>query len=499
MLSRFFGRLLGSSNPPRKKPFARRSPLKVELLEDRWVPSTLTVGSGQTYTTIQSAVNAAHNGDVVLVKPGTYQEQVTINKSITLEAQSNSWWGWGNGWGCGGNTSGSVVIEAPASLGAQSVANPDAIVHVTGSGVNVEIGGFTIEGASSTGTTNLLYGVRVDGGASADIYANNITNIIDSSNPQFGVGISVGNAVDSSDGLGAQVGSASIVGNNITNYQRGGIVVSNTGSWALVLNNNITATHNPATATLADSVTGVEVSEGASTTVAFNSITNNYNDSDGVGVLLYTPGQGTEIAFNILQGNDYGLYGFDVTGSAGSCGHRSYGGFNCGGDWGSFCGGDFENRGVSVDANAVIGNTYQGIEFDYSSGVNISANVCNNNGSFSLYGTNGNGGIFLYQSTGNIVINNTCLNNNGSGIFVDAGSTGNTITGNTMSGNCYQLTVSGGVIVEASADAVDLSVGSSSDGTANTWDANVAVTSIDVSGLSLGSHKPTHFGFYFGF
>ncbi|MDA1008297.1 MAG: hypothetical protein O2800_04750 [Planctomycetota bacterium] len=30
------------------------------------------VGSGQAYTTVQAAVNAAANGDVILVHPGTY-------------------------------------------------------------------------------------------------------------------------------------------------------------------------------------------------------------------------------------------------------------------------------------------------------------------------------------------------------------------------------------------------------------------------------------------
>ncbi len=231
-------------------------------------------------------------------------------------------------------------------------------------------------------------------------------------------------------------------------------------------------------------MTGVEVSNGASATVAFNLISNNYNDSNGCGVLLYAPGQGTEIAFNAIQGNDYGMYGLAVTSNTGAGGRHAFGGYNCGGDWGSSCGGDFGNRGVSVDANSVTGNTYQGIEFDYSSGVYISNNFIAKNGADNW----GNGGIFLYQSTGNVVSNNQTLDNDGSGIIIDAGSTGNTITCNTSLGNLYS-------VAGASADFVDLSSGTGTAGTANTWTGNIGATSITVSGQSLVKNKFSPFGF----
>jgi nitrous oxidase accessory protein len=38
----------------------------------------------QTYTTIQSAINAASNGDTLQVSPGTYQENITVNKSVAI-------------------------------------------------------------------------------------------------------------------------------------------------------------------------------------------------------------------------------------------------------------------------------------------------------------------------------------------------------------------------------------------------------------------------------
>ena len=38
------------------------------------------------YTAIQAAVNAAKSGDVIRVCPGTYREQVVIDKSLSVEA-----------------------------------------------------------------------------------------------------------------------------------------------------------------------------------------------------------------------------------------------------------------------------------------------------------------------------------------------------------------------------------------------------------------------------
>lgn len=43
--------------------------------------SVLPVGSGQKYTTIQAAVNAASDGDTIFIYPGTYNEAVDVNST----------------------------------------------------------------------------------------------------------------------------------------------------------------------------------------------------------------------------------------------------------------------------------------------------------------------------------------------------------------------------------------------------------------------------------
>ncbi len=69
---------------------ARRSPHLLLLLATAGAATPLQaaqleVGPGQPYTTVQAAVAAALDGDVVNVAAGVYVEQVTITKGITLQ------------------------------------------------------------------------------------------------------------------------------------------------------------------------------------------------------------------------------------------------------------------------------------------------------------------------------------------------------------------------------------------------------------------------------
>lgn len=48
------------------------------------VGSTLHVGSGQTYSTIQSAVDAASENDMIMIHNGTYYENVVVNKTLII-------------------------------------------------------------------------------------------------------------------------------------------------------------------------------------------------------------------------------------------------------------------------------------------------------------------------------------------------------------------------------------------------------------------------------
>jgi parallel beta-helix repeat protein len=440
------------------------------------------------YASIQAAVNAAQTGDLILVAPGSYQEQVTINKSLSIQGIHSDTWhasGWSDhtsddnsdqDWDNDShNNAGSAIILAPANLGSPTSSNPGAIVRVTGSGVDVEIKHLTIEGISG-GTANLCYGVRVDGGATAEIEQNTITNIINSGDTRFGVAINVGNSAGGVDGTGDQVGSAEIFHNSIVNYSRAGIVVNHAASWAEVKNNYISAL-----ATNVDSQTGVEVSDGAAAIVRNNKILGNNNNSNGTGVLLFSPGAitlpdfsnhwdwedhcgthdshifYTTVENNTISGNDYGVFGISV-------------------------GTVLANQNVSalVKNNSIKNNTYVGVELDYSSAVSVNSNSISGNGTGHF---EADGGIFLFQSTGNLVDNNSSFSNNGCGVYLDAGSTGNTIQNNSFQSNLDNASLH-------YADAVDLTTGNGTAGTGNQWVNDKGQTFITTSGQTLFKQRP---------
>jgi len=50
--------------------------------------ATLYVGESQTYSTIQSAVDAANDDDEIIVKFGKYVENIAINKSVSIRSES---------------------------------------------------------------------------------------------------------------------------------------------------------------------------------------------------------------------------------------------------------------------------------------------------------------------------------------------------------------------------------------------------------------------------
>ena len=106
----------------------------------------LTVGTGGTYSTIQAAVDAAGNGDTILIAAGTYREQVTVNgKDITLH----------------GAGSGQTIIEAPdANLLVSNASDPNAtrptkyaVVTIKGD-ADVTIAGLTVDGRDQASIPN---------------------------------------------------------------------------------------------------------------------------------------------------------------------------------------------------------------------------------------------------------------------------------------------------------------------------------------------------------
>ncbi len=130
--------------------------LALERLEDRLTPAVHDLTSGLNYATIQAAVTAASANDVILADAGTYAEQVTINKALTLEGAQHG-------------------VDARTRSGSESIVtgvgnNGQTPFYVTAS--NVTIDGFTVQGA--TNSNQFGFGILVGAGTSGSHVLNNI-------------------------------------------------------------------------------------------------------------------------------------------------------------------------------------------------------------------------------------------------------------------------------------------------------------------------------------
>jgi len=137
-----------------------------------------STGPVADFTSIQAAINAAHAGDKIIVKPGIYVESITVDKNLTIVSES-------------GNPSGTIIQAAEGS---------EDIFSVWSNGVSIK--GFSIKGASYAGVH--LFGVTdcnitnnkfSNNGCGIDLYMFSSGNALDNNKiSDSGTGISLGDS-----------------------------------------------------------------------------------------------------------------------------------------------------------------------------------------------------------------------------------------------------------------------------------------------------------------
>jgi len=397
------------------------------------------------YRTISAAISAAHNGDTVLVSPGTYHESLTIvGKAITVKASSSN--------------PASTVIAAPRGR------TPVMFQHV---GDQTSLRGFRIiNGYAPSGQGG---GITVANGASP-IIVNNVIEfnhatdgggilVYNGSNPDIAYNYIQNNTASSfGGGVFAVIGSNPTVHHNVIRANRayggGGVYLeSNSGNRAAragghVLYNSI---YNNAASQAGG---GIMLRTGEVAQIAFNQINSNRAPYGG-GIEVETNGSGPSIRSNTLSGNTAAT-------SASQPGSGSGGGIAVFGQSTPLIQGNTVTSNASTiygggivlaegSSSRVVGNNIAGNRvtstasgaggggiFEANSDSQIWNNVIRGNSA------RGGGGL-SFSGTGSWVVqNNTVIGNAaasssnplGGGIFIGGKTTGKTsIVSNIVAGN----------------------------------------------------------------
>jgi hypothetical protein len=274
--------------------------------------ATRTVGScpGASFSTIQAAVNASANSDAVQVCPGTYPEQVTINKKLSLLGIRS------------GNADAAVIISPASGM----------VPNVTGLGGPIAAGiavtfarNVSITNVVVDGSKNLLKDCTTDvvgiffwnsSGSVDHVATRNQRLAPDLIGCQDGEGIFIQNEAVTNGG-----GTVQVTNSSVHAFQKNGITANEVGTQATIANNTVEG-QGPTTGAAEN---GIQVAFGARATVQFNSVIDSIFSPDTIsdpadaatGILVFAS-ENAVITRNTVANTENGivLVGDDVAGDA---------------------------------------------------------------------------------------------------------------------------------------------------------------------------------------
>src|ERR1700674_180549 len=205
-----------------------------------------------TFTSIQDAINAADPGSLIRVCPGTYREQLSINKSLSIEGDNGAI-----------VQPGSMVANTTGSSG-----TPIAAAILVKDAANVEIEGLIVDATNNgiTGCSPDLIGI---------LYQNSSGNIEHNAVRNTKLSVSL-NGCQSGDGivvqsLSGETSKVSIDDNSVHDYQKNGITGNESGTEVTITNNVVTGL-GPTTGAAQN---GIQIGFGAKGGVLRNTVTDN--------------------------------------------------------------------------------------------------------------------------------------------------------------------------------------------------------------------------------
>jgi hypothetical protein len=277
-----------------------------------WVSNQTTVGNDTScaspgFNTITDAINAAGSSDdTIKVCTGTYDEQLIIQNSVTLQAK------------------GTVTVVAPTTPASPTSCDQDGgagtpnedQVDICGPStlpnISVTVTGITFQGNWGSPCYDEIYGVAVLGGAKLTMSNSTVEDVGGSAltdGCQGGVGIQVGLSTGATT---SDPGTATLTNDLVETYQKNGITVDGKGASATISKTTV----NGVGPTNAIAQNGIQISDGAKAAITNSTVSGNecnvpnacgLNASQAAGILLYDAGTSSVSNTNI-SGNDLGIY-----------------------------------------------------------------------------------------------------------------------------------------------------------------------------------------------
>jgi hypothetical protein len=249
------------------------------------------------FTKIQDAVNFAANGAIIRVCAGTYDEQVTITKPITLNADN-----------------GALVKPTGVSVNSASLSsgNPIAAIILVQATTGVNLRGFIVDGASSGLPASC--GANFIGiyyrNASGSVTYDTVRNI---KLPAGAEGCQSGQGIFVQSGLGTSNVSVNYV--NVHDYQKTGIVGNEVGT-TLTVQNSVVTGSGPSSVDHAAAQNGIQIGFGAIGTVQHNVSANHVwaqcvsiavCEASSTDILIYQSNS-VQVSLNTVGRSQTGIY-----------------------------------------------------------------------------------------------------------------------------------------------------------------------------------------------
>jgi len=441
------------------------------------------------YTTIQAAVDAAGPGDVIVVRDGTYKENVDVNKPhLTIKSENGA---------------------DKTTVGAVASTYGDSVFEVTEDYVNII--GFTITGSRNQMDISLNiahhcniqnnnissashYGITLSESSINNIINNTITcaeqKIVISLSNSFSNNINNNIILGNFKGICLSEGSKNIISNNTVSYNTNeGIYISDSKS--NIIRNN-TVLHNGNGIDLDEESENNNITNnvvlhnkrGINSRSHFpNNICNNIVSSNSYGIYLGDTGK-IHVRDNIVSDNSYGIYlshSYDIIINDNNVSNSSYGIYLC------------DAAQLNTITNNNVTNSDEGIVLTYNRYSGCSENIISgNNVSDNTYG------IRLFEAESNNITSNTANGNTYYGIYLSEGSSENIITQNTASNN-----YNGIYITESSDNICYLNIFANkadnvySYKSTNTWNSTEKTTYI-YKGLTFENYMGNYWSDYTG-